>query len=337
MGYLTGSIVSYVQANLVAKIIYVWKCLPESLLGILKALLPWSPASLTVYDRRSAEMGFRAGQIGLPWDYSNLILNPLLVFFTFFVISMSSWTECAGLVVWTLFFYGWSRFMHLRVQSIAFYSTDKLDRNVWMIWGAAPLALVATSAIAWQFRAGVLEDAPLWQKWALLLFTYVFCSLLWVVTLRKMYPNTTEKGPDARDGDFLNCKKDWIFSWFNCNPVFTVKCLHYLPKLLEDTELGKVETQVVGKAAMWDHPLACGDDPNEVRYYSPGKEYLHFSPEKQKKMQEGDFHDWLEFESYLEALGHMADLCRRKRGRVKPEELYKQLELYKIDFNAPRI
>ncbi|CAE7880300.1 SCN10A [Symbiodinium sp. KB8] len=337
MGYLTGCIVQYVQVTLVAKIIYVWKCLPDLLLKLLKLLLPWAPDNLKEYDRRSAEMGFRAGQIGLPWDYSNLILNPLLVFFTFFFVSMNSWTESAGLVAWAVFFFGYSRFMHLRVQSVGFYSTHKLDWNVWIVWGAA-LSTVATCAVAWEFRSGaVLKGAPLWQKWAILFATYAAGCLLWVGCLVILHPGSMEKGPDARDGDFLNCKKDWIFSWFNCNPVFTVKCLHYLPKLLQDSEVAQDASAILDKASCWGHPIACGDDPNEVRYYSPGKEYLHFGPEKQKKIQELDLHDWLEFESYLEALAHVADLCRRNRGHIKPEELYQQMDLLKIDFNAVKI
>ncbi|CAE7720167.1 gpmB [Symbiodinium sp. CCMP2592] len=337
MGYLTGCIVQYVQVTLVAKIIFVWKCLPDPLLKLLKLLLPWAPDNLKEYDRRSAEMGFRAGQIGLPWDYSNLILNPLLVFFTFFFVSMNSWTESAGLVAWSVFFFGYSRFMHLRVQSVGFYSTHKLDWNVWIVWGAA-LSTVATCAVAWEFRSGaVMKGAPLWQKWAILLATYAVGCLLWVGSLVILHPGSMEKGPDARDGDFLNCKKDWIFSWFNCNPVFTVKCLHYLPKLLQDSEVAQAASAILDKATCWGHPIACGDDPNEVRYYSPGKEYLHFSPEKQKKIQELDLHDWLEFESYLETLAHVADLCRRNRGHIKPEELYEQMDLLKIDFNAVKI
>ncbi|CAE6926073.1 gpmB [Symbiodinium sp. CCMP2592] len=332
MGYLQGNIVPFLQANLVAKIIYVWKCLPEKLLFLLKALLPWSPDNVDKYERRNAENGMVAGQIGLPWDYSNLILNPLSVFFTFFFVSTNSSTESAYLVAWAVFFFMYSRFMHLRVQSVAFHSTHKLDRSVWMVWGCVPLALIGTCAMTWAFRAGlVLKHAPLWQKVVLMLVTYALSCLVWVLSLRALYPLLKEESPDAREGDFTECKREWIFSWFNCNPVFTLKCLYYLPKFLQDSELGKVKEKLLKKKDVWGHPIACGDDEDVVRYFKPGKEFLHFSPEKQKSIREGDFQDWLEFETYLAHINRFAEQVRQ--NKVNSGDFYEKLEDFLPNFD----
>jgi len=332
MGYLQGNIVPFLQANLVAKIIYVWKCLPDKLLFLLKALLPWSPDNVDKYERRNAENGMVAGQIGLPWDYSNLILNPLSVFFTFFFVSTNSSTESAYLVAWAVFFFMYSRFMHLRVQSVAFHSTHKLDRSVWMVWGCVPLALIGTCAMTWVFRAGlVLKGAPLWQKVVLMLVTYALSCLVWVLSLRALYPLLKEESPDAREGDFTECKREWIFSWFNCNPVFTLKCLYYLPKFLQDTELGKVKEKLLKKKDVWGHPIACGDDEDVVRYFKPGKEFLHFAPEKQKSIREGDFQDWLEFETYLAHINRFAEQVRQ--NKVNSGDFYEKLEDFLPNFD----
>ncbi|CAE7858159.1 gpmB [Symbiodinium microadriaticum] len=332
MGYLQGNIVPFLQANLVAKIIYVWKCLPEKLLFLLKALLPWSPDNVDKYERRNAENGMVAGQIGLPWDYSNLILNPLSVFFTFFFVSTNSSTESAYLVAWAVFFFMYSRFMHLRVQSVAFHSTHKLDRSVWMVWGCVPLALIGTCAMTWVFRAGlVLRGAPLWQKVLLMLVTYALSCLVWVLSLRALYPLLKEDSPDVIEGDFKDCKREWIFSWFNCNPVFTLKCLYYLPKFLQDAELGKVKEKLLKKKDIWGHPIACGDDEDVVRYFKPGKEFLHFSPEKQKSIREGDFQDWLEFETYLAHINRLAEQVRQ--NKVNSGDFYEKLEDFLPNFD----
>ncbi|CAK9041049.1 Hypothetical protein SCF082_LOCUS23769, partial [Durusdinium trenchii] len=124
---LTGTMLNYVLNILWAKMIYVWKCLPDPGLQFIKILLPHAPNSLDKYKITSAERGMSGPSIGLPWDYSSLLLNPFLVFMTFFMISDNCFKLCIYLALACIFNYGWSRFMHLRVQSATFYSTGRLD------------------------------------------------------------------------------------------------------------------------------------------------------------------------------------------------------------------
>ncbi|CAJ1443919.1 unnamed protein product, partial [Effrenium voratum] len=88
-GWIMGGIVPYLQNTLLANVIYVWYCLPTPVLQFLKVILPSAPKDLKKYDVLNAEDGLRAPQIGLPWDYSNLVLNPFLVFLSFFLVSTS--------------------------------------------------------------------------------------------------------------------------------------------------------------------------------------------------------------------------------------------------------
>eukprot|EP00913_Durusdinium_trenchii_P035416 g33142.t1 len=54
---LTGTMLNYVLNILWAKMIYVWKCLPDPGLQFIKILLPHAPNSLDKYKITSAERG----------------------------------------------------------------------------------------------------------------------------------------------------------------------------------------------------------------------------------------------------------------------------------------
>lgn len=283
---LTGAILNYVLNNLWAKMIYVWKCLPDPGLEFLKLLLPYSPPTLDKYGIFNAEKGLQAPAIGLPWDYSSLLLNPFLVFISFFMISQNCFKLCCYLALACIFNYIWSKFMHLRVQSVTFYSTGKLDRVVLLTWGG-PLSMLAACAFAWLIRSGaVMHPYPLVVRWSAVIFLYVFCVLLWVGVVLVLNPQKTKKPNITSDTHctFKEAKDNWIFSWFNCNPMYTLKCLYVLK--LSDMP--------------WDNPLASGSDPAEVRFYRPGKEYLHLTPKNYKKAVAGDLDDPLEFETWFE-------------------------------------
>lgn len=283
---LTGAMLNYLLYNLWAKMIYIWKCLPDPGLQFIKLLLPNAPESLDKYGISNAEKAMRAPQIGLPWDYSALILNPFLVFISMCMISENSFKLCAFLALACIFNYLWSKFMHLRVQSVNFYSTGKLDRVVLLAWGG-PLSVLGCCSFVWLIRSGhVLNGSPLVVRWGAVFFLYVFACLVWVVVMLMLHPNKPKKDNIESDTPctFQECKDNWIFSWFNCNPMYALKCL-YVIKYRE---------------TVWDHPWASGSEPTEVRFYSPGREYLHLSVKNFKKAMEGDISDALEFETWFE-------------------------------------
>eukprot|EP00440_Ansanella_granifera_P054450 gb/GFBE01059022.1/.p1 GENE.gb/GFBE01059022.1/~~gb/GFBE01059022.1/.p1 ORF type:complete len:1047 (+),score=261.67 gb/GFBE01059022.1/:1-3141(+) len=301
-GLLMGNMLPFVQHSFVQKVMYIWKCLPDFLLQILKLILPWSPG-IERYERFNAEMAFMAGQIGLPWDYSNLIVNPFVVFLTFFAVSPYCHRLCMYLFLWTIFYWFWCRFMHLRVQSVNYYSTNKLDWAVLLFWGL-PLSVLAVTPVSWAIRSGqFLTEASQAVKLATLAGVFVLSNLLWVAGMLLVHPLRHENVLESKVCTFQETKNRWIFSWFNCNPVYVLKCLHHVT----DTS-GKCPTD-------WINPLACGEDPSTVRYFRIGKENLHFSKEKQPIIEEG-LHDWLEFETYLEILLGIADLCKRNRSAL---------------------
>ncbi|CAJ1420980.1 unnamed protein product, partial [Effrenium voratum] len=257
---LTGPLVQYVQTVLLAKVIYVWKCFPPLLLQLVKAGLPGAPTSLDQYGVIDAEEGLKVQEINLPADYSNLVVNPFLVFLSFFMVSTTSHKLSMFLALWAVFIYVWHRFMHLRVQSASFYSTEKLNWVVKLSWGA-PLSTLASCAFAWGIRSGkIMPSSPVSHRWLALLAVYVVAILVWIAAMLFMDPPHKENVSDDKVCSFNTCKAHWIFSWFNCNPVFTLKCLYHVDTL-----------------DSWNHPLASGEDPKVVRFYRRGTGAQHAS------------------------------------------------------------
>jgi len=307
-GLLMGGMVPWIQHSFVSKVIYVWRAMPDFLLNILQAILPWA-SGIDKYQRFNAEKTLEAPQIGLPWDYSNLIVNVSVVFSIFFFVSPHCFQLCMYLALWAAFYWVWCRFMHLRVQSVSYSSTDRLDWWVLMAWGL-PLSELASCAVAWYMRAGhlMVDQAP-YEKWLVVGAVFVLSWSLWVCAVLLVHPIKHESPHSPSVSQFKDTKSRWIFTWFNCNPVYAVKCLHYI-----QTPDGKTP-------ATWDNPLACGENGDEVRYYRTGKEHLHFSKDKQKKIR-AKLHDWLEFETYLEWVLRIWDLCAKKGGKLQRSDFY---------------
>merc|ERR1712241_1265226 len=90
-----------------------------------------------------------------------------------------------ALMGWCVFYYCYSRYMHLRVQSVCFYSTKRLDACAIMMFGL-PLSVVAISAFKWAIRAElVMSDSPGELKLAVAVLIFFSISALWVLILYK--------------------------------------------------------------------------------------------------------------------------------------------------------
>lgn len=72
-----------------AKIIYVWRALPDCLLWVLKLILPWAPDDLEVYPRFNAEKAIEAPEMGVAWDYAAFIIHISTAFLVASVVSSS--------------------------------------------------------------------------------------------------------------------------------------------------------------------------------------------------------------------------------------------------------
>merc|ERR1712217_367435 len=111
-------------------------------------------------------------------------------------------------------------------------------------------------------------------------------------------------------------KRNTLYSWLNCNPVYVLKCKYWV--LDEDGYEIAVEGE--DDTRRKSHPLACGEDPLEVRFFEVGKQYLFFKPGRLSLVYQGGYQDSLEFETWfewiLDGMGTMTALCGEPTTRA---------------------
>eukprot|EP00930_Biecheleria_cincta_P023955 TRINITY_DN17219_c0_g1_i1.p1 TRINITY_DN17219_c0_g1~~TRINITY_DN17219_c0_g1_i1.p1 ORF type:complete len:1084 (-),score=132.54 TRINITY_DN17219_c0_g1_i1:296-3262(-) len=301
MGLVLANMLPFVQHNLVSKIIYVWRALPDCLLYALKVILPWAPGDIDSYPRFNAEKALMAQEVPLGWDYFAFIVFPTTAFLMMACVSTFVWKTFMAMVVWSVFYYVWSRFMHLRVQSVSYYSTTLLDCTMWIMW-ALPTSALAASTFIWGLRSGILlPDYNPGMKLVALLCVSILAGLLWIVAyLVFVHPFRWRVAPESNNVTVDDVFRHKTYSWYNCNPVYVLKCAYF-------------------SKAVAGNPTICSEESaDDVVPFQLGKQYLFMSKKKQEKiMQRLD--DVLEFETYFElilaflsALQDCACCCARR-------------------------
>ncbi|CAE8720996.1 unnamed protein product [Polarella glacialis] len=86
----------------------------------------------------------------------------------------------------------------------------------------------------------------------------------------------------------LTCAR--LYTWLNCNPIYTLKCAYYF-KDADGADMNERRK---------DHPLACGELDDQVRFYEVGKEYLFLHPSKMMKAMGPGLQNIWEVETWLE-------------------------------------
>eukprot|EP00931_Biecheleriopsis_adriatica_P030308 TRINITY_DN17876_c0_g1_i1.p1 TRINITY_DN17876_c0_g1~~TRINITY_DN17876_c0_g1_i1.p1 ORF type:complete len:436 (+),score=58.21 TRINITY_DN17876_c0_g1_i1:220-1527(+) len=311
VGFVMGNVWPFLVNALLQKVIYYWRCAPDCLLHVLRGVLPWAPGNIDKYSRLRAEKGFRANPIGLAWDAVNLLTNPSVGFFTIGFVSPYTSKLFLALVAWTVFFYIFNRFVHLRVASISLHSSSHLHAEFLYQW-AMPMGILGTACCRCGIRSGVvLQSAPLGLKICALLLTYILSSCLWAVALKFLVNPGEEEKHSVNFSHKVtvdDVEKRLIHSWYNCNPILVLKAQYCW-------ERSKLGAQSVA------HPRPL--EANGVcLLYQHGKEYVYMT----KHMQEivnNHAYSTFEFESWCEllflGLSQMESLCQR-RARVALDE-----------------
>eukprot|EP00932_Pfiesteria_piscicida_P023231 SRR837773.9965.p1 GENE.SRR837773.9965~~SRR837773.9965.p1 ORF type:complete len:305 (+),score=22.38 SRR837773.9965:42-917(+) len=245
-------------------------------------------------------------QIG---DNANLIVIPTLCLSALFLTSTQASVLLKYMLFWAIFYYFWLRFLHLRFCKKCFYTTNRVDNIVNYLWGI-PLSVVAVACVQWGFRAKILlgADVPeeeqqmrIWLKNGLCVLAFATSLALWLATYHWVIDPWNSDPHTENELECMTvqeCKENNTFySWFNCNPVFTLKCEFYW-----HDDAGNLKDSVRTK-----HPIASGEDPEKVRFFSVGKEYLFLKPDRQHMAfpqfrHHGRHGDLFEFETYLEGL-----------------------------------
>jgi len=296
------------------KVIFVWRCLPPCLLKVVKVFLPWSPEGLDHYPFRRAEKCFDPMEVSLSWNYVDHIITPTICFSMLCFLSPYVWKTFVGMLIWAIFELCFYRWLHLRFCRTCYYSTDRLDSCAQLLWGV-PLSMVAMAAMLWGLRSEIiLSQAPVYLRPLMVLATGFVSLLLWLVC----YVCVTQpyKERDARE---LNrertveeLKKTSVYSWLNTNPMFVLKCKYYF----QDKDGKDIPDR------RKDHPIACGEDQGQVRFYEVGKEYLFIKPERQELVHQ-HLSDSFEFETWfdlmLQFFGGLRNPCQDLEDHAEKE------------------
>lgn len=320
MCILMAGVVPYIWNTILMKMIYVWRCLPECGLWILKVFLPWAPESLDEYPRRNAEKGFEPMEIGLAWEYSSFIVNPTVCFFMLIFISPYVWRIFACMLGWAVFYYVWCRYMHLRFCKACYYSTPYLDGLMSLAWGC-PLAVLGAAWCLWGLRTGyVAHGEPDWIKWFYVLSSFAMSLTAWICcVLYFANPFSREDAEEKNHPDVETLEGQVVFSWYNCNPIFVLKCFYYL----QDPVASWSRTNSAGwpifnlplepRGKEWDHPLAWKKHETIGYFYEIGKEYLALTRiAEQLIASKGREKNSYEFETYVEKLLDTCDQISTK-------------------------
>jgi len=254
--------------------------------------VPWAPDTIDKYPSRNAERGLEGMELGLPWDYAASVMLPTMCCLTLVLVSSYVYRIFRGLTLWALFYYMYCRYIHLRFMRMQYFTTSRVDSNVNIAWGL-PLSVIAASWVVWAWRTGVLPDSA-GVKVKVLVTGLAFASsfMLWICcylyTVRPFTFDFTDR-QDRRDPHISETKAQTLYSWFNCNPVYTLKCKHYIQHMSAE------------EREKFDNPLASGHNEDTVRFFEVGKEFLFMPTEYSDKVHAMQ-NDQLEFETYLDAM-----------------------------------
>jgi hypothetical protein len=325
MGKWTGQFMKAImpQVNFMCfqtlqKILYVWRCLPDPLLSILKVFLPWNPGTLEHFPFRNAEKAADPWEIPFFADYADWVIIPLecfcsMLFMSRYVCNIFVWLMC-----WAVGNYFYYRWMHLRFHRINFYTTHRLN-DTYMYWWGCAIGVVAAQVPLWGFRSGLIFDCfegsrgvlgstP--AKMLVMLATYFLAVLLWLSIFRcivrpKSGSNVRAKEPVLwHRRTVQEVKMHFVYSWLNTNPAYVLKCKYYFKDSNgDDTKHRK------------GHPLASGEDEEEVRFFEVGKEYLFMRPER-LHLLDATISDFMEPEYWIDRMawrfGQFTDLFSAK-------------------------
>jgi len=316
--FFVGLIMSMIMAGwvpwtvntLLMKIIYVWQCLPTCLLRAIKIFLPYAPEDVDFLPFRSAEKAFEPWEVAICGNYADHIVTPSICFFFLFFCSPYVYKAFLGMLLWALFECIFFRYMHLRYCKCCFYTTNRLDTFSNFLWGI-PVSVIAAACCHWAFKSGRLPASlhsgvklavlfgVFFASWALYAGCYQLLIQPWV---------ERDAVEDNLEVPIEDLKKETVYSWFNCNPVYVLKCKYFFQdkdgKDLPDRRKG--------------HPLACGEDSSQVRFFEIGRQHLFIKPERQRLVHVHE-NDITEFETWFELVvrlfGLLADPLGRKAAR----------------------
>jgi hypothetical protein len=244
------------------------------------------------------------------------------------------WRIFLFLVIWAFGNYVYFRYMHLRFHRINFYSSSRLNDTYMYFWGGA-VSVVAAQIPLWGFRSELIFEflgvntnnemyrMSRWQvKMVVLLIAWALAMALWLCAYHFLVrPRSKRRGCSSKLTDYelthhqksmqdksvQEVKMHFVYSWLNTNPAYVLKCKYFFK-----------DPDGQDTAHRQGHPLACGDDEDEVRFFEVGKEYLFLRPERLHLLHE-TISDFMEPEYWIDRLtwrfGQLTTLCRKRADK----------------------
>jgi len=262
--------IQYVWNQALAKVLYVWKCLPDCILRVLVKILPYSPGSIDHWPFRNAEKLASPWQMPITGDFADIVVIPTLCFVMLIFISTSCWFFFALLCGWGLYIYVYVRYAYLRFHGLDFITTSTLFSVAWYLWGI-PISVVAANVPHWFYvKDDIHEDAS--TRWSVMGVAFVASFALWSGCYHFFVRPFKETDATEQDASLTvaEAKMHRVYDWLNCNPVFALKCRYYFQDVGGEDQ-----------GLLRGHPLACGENPAAVRFYEIGKEYLFLRVQRQ--------------------------------------------------------
>mmetsp|Transcript_100614 Transcript_100614/g.283765 ORF Transcript_100614/g.283765 Transcript_100614/m.283765 type:complete len:231 (+) Transcript_100614:2-694(+) len=177
--------------------------------------------------------------------------------------------------------------MHLRFNKAAYFNGCLLDANVGRAW-SIPLSTVAVVWIVWGQRCGRIPPSIAIQVTA-----FFFSVGFWLVCVMHVRPFGRQSSRDVRNKSYSEVEEHQLATWFNCNPVFMLKCEYYFkaaPKVATHSNIGPY-ARLGSTPELESHDM--------IVPYEVGKEYLFFTRQQQESLNAAQ-NDILEFETYIE-------------------------------------
>jgi len=171
----------------------------------------------------------------LPHDYMGTIVQPTSCSLVLFFASDVAWQTFACLICWSIFMVFFQRYLHLRAVRRCYFTTNRLDTDVLIMWGF-PLSMVLAASFFWaaRLRGWPLAFVPL--AWAAGLALYVFVLANCV---RPLIPPKSEGNCLRPSYDQVRSRR--YYDWHNCNPIKVLlsHCLDDDERPLTPFETGK--------------------------------------------------------------------------------------------------
>lgn len=284
--------VQYCWFQALAKILYVWKCLPDSLLKLLVNILPFNPnGSIDHWPFRNAEKMASPWQMPITAEFADIVFMSTMCFSMLTFISSSSSYFFALLCGWGVYIYVYVRYAYLRFHGQDFFTTTTAFCWSWFLWGI-PLSVVGAQIPHWIYIAnradGEEEDNLLWCS--TVCGSFIASYALWLNCYHFLVQPFKQADVIEQDVSLTvaEAKMHRVYDWLNCNPVFALKCRYHFQ-----------DAEGADSGLLRGHPVACGENPAVVRFYEIGKEYLFLRPQRQY-LVERNVSNWLEPEYWTD-------------------------------------